>query len=164
MTKITVAAVAGVLLFTACMRQARPSIQPTPARPAVESPRPVEPAATTVAPTSVAPSVAAPTAPLPATARSSEPLSARPADSSRTADSATVTVSGKRTGDLFGDSVVVAAPRESAGPSWDIDVRSYESESRVEHYVHYFSGPAKERIESRLQVVRRNLRALDRQP
>lgn len=36
-------------------------------------------------------------------------------------------------------------------PSWDIDVHSYESTERVEHYVHYFAGPAKERIESRLE-------------
>jgi membrane-bound lytic murein transglycosylase D len=60
-------------------------------------------------------------------------------------------MSGKRSGDLFGDSTVVSVPRDSAGPSWDIDVHSYESESRVEHYVHYFSGPAKERIQSRLE-------------
>src|SRR5581483_2952986 len=31
------------------------------------------------------------------------------------------------------------------------DVRSYASTARVEHYVQYFSGPAKERIQARLE-------------
>src|SRR5205085_12530486 len=39
----------------------------------------------------------------------------------------------------------------SAGRSWDIEVRSYETTARVEHYVRYFTGPAKERIQARLQ-------------
>ncbi len=44
------------------------------------------------------------------------------------------------------DVTVVTAPP----PSWDIEVRSYESTERVERYVKLFSGPARERIEQRL--------------
>jgi membrane-bound lytic murein transglycosylase D len=54
---------------------------------------------------------------------------------------------------VFGDSTTVrGADDDSAtGPSWDIDVRSYETKARVEHYVRYFAGTARERIQSRLQ-------------
>ena len=57
---------------------------------------------------------------------------------------------------VFGDSVGV--PPDSGGPSadaeeltWDIDVRSYETHSRVQHYVALFSGDAGGRIAERLQ-------------
>jgi membrane-bound lytic murein transglycosylase D len=36
------------------------------------------------------------------------------------------------------------------GPRWDIDVASYETHERVEHYVRLFSGTARERIAERL--------------
>jgi membrane-bound lytic murein transglycosylase D len=53
---------------------------------------------------------------------------------------------------VFGDSATKMAPDEDAnGPSWDIEVRSYETTARVEHYVRYFTGPAKDRIEARLR-------------
>jgi membrane-bound lytic murein transglycosylase D len=43
--------------------------------------------------------------------------------------------------EIFGDS---AAPADSAvEPSWDIDVRSYETHERVEHYIGVFTGRAK---------------------
>lgn len=52
-----------------------------------------------------------------------------------------------------------------ADPSWDMDVRSYESTDRVEHYVEYFSGPARDRIAERLSrgtryepMIRRKMR------
>jgi membrane-bound lytic murein transglycosylase D len=55
----------------------------------------------------------------------------------------------RRAVEVFGDSASTAS--ESAGspaePSWDIDVHSYESTDRVEHYVQLFSGPSRERIE-----------------
>ena len=60
----------------------------------------------------------------------------------------------RRAVEVFGDSVVtVARAADSATnePSWDIEVRSYQTTARVEHYVRMFSGPAKERIQSRLQ-------------
>ena len=37
-------------------------------------------------------------------------------------------------------------------PSWDIDVRSYETFDRVRHYVRVFSGPSRERIADRLSA------------
>lgn len=74
-------------------------------------------------------------------------------------DSARISASDvtKRAAEVFGDS---GATRASAlsdsgaateGPSWDIDVRSYETTARVEHYVRMFSGPSKERITARLE-------------
>ena len=55
---------------------------------------------------------------------------------------------------VFGDSVGV--PPDSAvvtaeDPVWDIDVRSYETHARVEHYVNMFTGDAKARIVERLE-------------
>ncbi len=55
---------------------------------------------------------------------------------------------------VFGDTSSTPAADADAGasaPSWDIEVRSYETTARVEHYVRYFTGAAKERIQSRLQ-------------
>ena len=68
-----------------------------------------------------------------------------------------------RTAELFGDELKVDAtlpmPSDStlAGggdpePSWDIDVRSYETFDRVRHYVKVFSGPSRERIADRLSA------------
>jgi membrane-bound lytic murein transglycosylase D len=61
----------------------------------------------------------------------------------------------RRVADLFGDTTMVGpAPVDSAedgAPSWDIEVRSYESTERVEHYVRLFSGPAKEHMKARLE-------------
>jgi membrane-bound lytic murein transglycosylase D len=67
------------------------------------------------------------------------------------------------TAELFGEEVKVDAtlpmPSDStllAGgdsePSWDIDVRSYETFDRVRHYVKVFSGPSRERIADRLSA------------
>ena len=47
---------------------------------------------------------------------------------------------------VFGDSALV----EEEAPSWDIDVRSYETHARVEHYVRAFTNGARERFEDRL--------------
>jgi membrane-bound lytic murein transglycosylase D len=56
---------------------------------------------------------------------------------------------------MFGDTAIAEASANAdsavAGPSWDIEVRSYQSTKRVEHYVRMFSGPAKEHIEARLE-------------
>ncbi len=51
--------------------------------------------------------------------------------------------------EVFGDSAHTA-PAVDSGPSWDIDVESYASTARVERYVRMFTGPAKDRIETRL--------------
>jgi membrane-bound lytic murein transglycosylase D len=75
----------------------------------------------------------------------------------------------RRAAEVFGGPD--AAPADNgadAAPeaSWDIDVHSYESMDRVEHYVSVFSGTAKERIEERLDrgtryepMIRAKLRA-----
>ena len=65
----------------------------------------------------------------------------------------------RRAAEVFGDSTAGRAARESAAdsalqsdaPSWDIDVHSYETTERVEHYLRMFSGSAKERIVARLE-------------
>jgi membrane-bound lytic murein transglycosylase D len=53
---------------------------------------------------------------------------------------------------LFGDTLV-AVPDSAASdePTWDIDVRSYETRDRVAHFVNLFSGRAKEHIAQRLE-------------
>lgn len=48
---------------------------------------------------------------------------------------------------VFGDSVAVASP---AGPSWDIEVESYEDHDRVVYYVRLFTGSGRDRFVSRL--------------
>src|SRR5258708_3909126 len=50
---------------------------------------------------------------------------------------------------VFGDSVV--APPTDSAPTWDIDVMSYASQSRVQHFVDAFTGSARDRIVDRLQ-------------
>jgi membrane-bound lytic murein transglycosylase D len=61
----------------------------------------------------------------------------------------------RRAIEVFGDTAVtgVTADVDSAvaGPSWDIEVRSYQSTARVEHYVRMFTGSAKEHIAARLE-------------
>ena len=68
---------------------------------------------------------------------------------------------------VFGDSAVT--PPDSSvpgGPTWDIDVRSYETHRRVEFYVNAFRGSARERFIARLEkgsryepMIREKLRA-----
>lgn len=67
----------------------------------------------------------------------------------------------RRTADLFGaprkmeaalpvDSAMVGGGDVSLGPTWDIEVRSYETFDRVRFYVNHFSGPARDRFAERL--------------
>jgi peptidoglycan lytic transglycosylase D len=66
----------------------------------------------------------------------------------------------KRVASLFGDALKIDAtiriPADSETvardeePSWDIDVRSYETVDRVQYYVSYFSGKARTYFEGRL--------------
>jgi membrane-bound lytic murein transglycosylase D len=54
---------------------------------------------------------------------------------------------------LFGDSAVVTVtPDVADAPTFDIDVRSYETRESVEHFVALFTGDAKDRIAERLSV------------
>lgn len=43
------------------------------------------------------------------------------------------------------------AGEAAEGPSWDLDVESYLSQERVEHFVRLFSGSARQRIAERLE-------------
>ena len=54
---------------------------------------------------------------------------------------------------VFGDSTYFDGLGDgelSEAPTWDIDVRSYETHERVEHYLRLFSGPARERMAERI--------------
>lgn len=75
-------------------------------------------------------------------------------------DSARVSASevSKRAAEVFGDNpsrassaAAVTDSAASDGPSWDIDVRSYETTERVEHYLRVFSGSAREHIVAQLE-------------
>ncbi len=77
---------------------------------------------------------------------------ARAGSAQTTADSAVLRVDSVAVSDsdvttsaskMFGDSAAVV---DSAAPTWDIDVRSYETRDRVQHYVSLFTGSAKDRI------------------
>lgn len=67
----------------------------------------------------------------------------------------------RRTAELFGapkkldaalpvDSAMVGGGDLNMGPTWDIDVRSYETFDRVRFYVNHFGGPARDRFAERL--------------
>ncbi|MDB4874403.1 MAG: hypothetical protein JWM41_849 [Gemmatimonadetes bacterium] len=140
--KRTLPTFATVLFAAACVRQPSPVItsQPATVSPPSAAAAPAPPAAATI----VQQATVAPSAPAPAT----------------TPDSIHVTETDvtRRAAEVFGDSSLaslaspsVAADATSIGPSWDIEVHSYESTDRVEHYVRLFSGRAKEHIESRLE-------------
>ena len=120
-----------------------------------------QPPATGPAPAPTPVASTRPSAPPSAPSPSSKPAvtqqaaAARASTGAQTAkpDSSSVTQHDvtRRATDLFGDSTAteVVSPVDS-GPVWDIDVVPYESTARVDHYVHMFTGPAKERIEARL--------------
>jgi len=92
--------------------------------------------------------------PTPATA----PAASAPAGTTSGTDSGATKLSTvevtKGVIDVFGDSLVEATPAKSDSieePTWDMDVRSYETQDRVAHYVNMFTGRAKDRITERLQ-------------
>ena len=57
----------------------------------------------------------------------------------------------RRAVEVFGDSLASASAAD-AEPSWDMDVRSYETQDRVAHYVEMFTGRSKDRITRRLEL------------
>ena len=88
----------------------------------------------------------------PDSTRRAVPDAATPAPrSSASTDVSTGEVT-RRAVELFGDSLIIELPKleESTGPSWDMDVRSYETQERVAHYVSMFTGRSRERIADRL--------------
>ena len=85
----------------------------------------------------------------------SEPAAVKSQDAG--ADSARVSASevSKRAAEVFGDNAPVHSSSDSSvaadGPTWDIDVHSYETTERVEHYLRVFSGSAREHIVAQLE-------------
>jgi membrane-bound lytic murein transglycosylase D len=61
----------------------------------------------------------------------------------------------RRAIEVFGDSLILVAPpifdSSAVEPSWDIDVRSYETQDRVAHYVSQFSGRSRKSIAESLE-------------
>ncbi|WP_310571642.1 transglycosylase SLT domain-containing protein [Gemmatimonas sp.] len=113
-------------------------------------------------------SVAPVTAPTPV-AVVPKPATAKTATPAATADRATPDEVVSTVVAVFGDSAVLQradSANAADDPIWDINVRSYETHDRVEHYVGLFSNSAKERFLSRLSrgtryepMIRAKLRA-----
>ena len=61
----------------------------------------------------------------------------------------------RRAVEVFGDSLILLTPpvldSSTAEPTWDMDVRSYETQERVAHYVTMFTGRSKDRIAAQLE-------------
>lgn len=61
----------------------------------------------------------------------------------------------RRAVEVFGDSLILLTPpvldSSAAEPTWDMDVRSYETQERVAHYVTMFTGRSKDRIAAQLE-------------
>lgn len=86
-------------------------------------------------------------------------------DSTRGIDTVDVTATevARQAVQVFGDSIAPAAilsdsalPVDSSAaepemPTWDIDVRSYETHERVEYFVRLFGGEARDRMTGRLE-------------
>ena len=132
-------AFSAAILVAACARRPQPNVVPEPA------------AAAPATPAAPAPAPAAPAIRQSGVATTLNVPGEIKVDSARvTAADVTKSVVG-----VFGDSTAVdanATPDSAAdAPSWDIEVHPYETTDRVEHYVRLFTGPAKERIEARLE-------------
>lgn len=113
------------------------------------APAPVAAAPVSVASPATNSSVAAPP-PKPDTGRPS--TATAPASPADTANVSSAEVS-KTALQVFGDSATPPAAAVDSAVSGDpgLDVRPYETQERVAFYVRMFSGPARERIENRLE-------------
>ena len=139
MTTITrAAAVIAAISVTACVHApgSGPAASPATA-PSANLPKNSPAPSTTAAPPPIAPQ--------------GSPVLSPPVATKR-ADTVQILASevSKRASDVFGDTARSVAAAADSAPSWDIDVESYASTARVEHYVRMFTGSAKERIQSRL--------------
>ena len=101
-----------------------------------------------------------PAAPAPVASAPTQPVAAVPRDVSVRVDTAARaaiaipdSVLKRQVVAVFGDSAIEQLPDSTVpeGPTWDIDVRSYEAHRRVEFYVNAFTGSARERFISRLE-------------
>lgn len=119
------------------------------ARPLATAPTPAQAPVAASRPSSAAPA----SKPAVTQQAASAPAAATPAARATKSDTSAVTQHdvSRRATELFGDSTASDnLTTVDSGPVWDIDVVPYESTARVDHYVHLFTGPAKERIEARL--------------
>jgi peptidoglycan lytic transglycosylase D len=151
MRKFSTSALATILL-AACMRPSALSVQCAPMVPAETaaitqqgSPRSNGAARNgDSASGTVSPTMADSTTP----AAAATPIRVIPIAAATDMTAVSPTEVARRAVEVFGDSASTASEAGgTAEPSWDIDVHSYESTDRVEHYVQLFSGPSKERIE-----------------
>jgi membrane-bound lytic murein transglycosylase D len=125
-------ALAAVVVSAGCVRTSNATASPAPAAAPAPTPAPAPPIARQASPLILPPALVA--------AKASDTIRIKPIEVTR------------RAAEVFGDTAIVtAATAMDSGPSWDIDVRSYEATARVEHYVQQFSGRAKERVESWLE-------------
>src|SRR5690348_1393934 len=90
--------------------------------------------------------------------RSAPVRAAAPAPTTNDSSKVSASEVSQRAAEVFGDSgsatlKVATNADSSAGeaPSWDIDVHSYETTSRVQHYLHVFSGSARADIIAQLE-------------
>jgi membrane-bound lytic murein transglycosylase D len=93
------------------------------------------------------------TAPAPVPTPVPSPMAATVSAPAASADRATPDEVVSTVVAVFGDSTVlrpVDSTSAADDPIWDIDVRSYETHDRVEHYVGLFSNSAKDRFLARL--------------
>lgn len=133
--------IATVLFAAAC---ARPSTEPAVSAPA---PAPAAPSPTQQG-TPAAPASVPLTAPRSPLTDQRSPLTDQ---RSPLTDSLIARQATQVFGDASGAPALAPADATAAAPSWDIEVKEYESTDRVEHYVQLFSGAARERIEARLE-------------
>ena len=146
--KLLIVGTALALVTTACARGNPPSTAPAPVA-IVESQGHLAPADTDV--------VKKPTpTPVPGTPKTPAPVDV----SSVPKPVVSGTEVAREAMSVFGDSAstipVDVVPAEGADDAeenpFDIDVRSYETHARVEHFVRMFSGSARDRIASRLEA------------
>lgn len=138
MINITRAAVVvAAISAAACVRPSSSGVAPQPANTGAVPSAPEKSPANTPAP--------------PPIAQQASPLLSPPNRTKR-ADTVQIDASevSRRATDVFGDTARTSAAGADSEPSWDIDVESYASTARVEHYVRLFTGSAKERIQTRL--------------
>lgn len=128
-------------LFAACAHAPAPVVAPAPT--ATSAPNHSAPSAS---PTPAGDTVVA-------RAEPSGTAAAAPTDSAKVSASEV----SQRAAEVFGDSSTATGKATAAdsssreGPSWDMDVHSYETTSRVEHYLRVFSGSAREHIVAQLE-------------
>ena len=134
-----------VAALSACAHAPAPRISPAPEA----APPSAAPAGSVVVPA--------------ATSRDSvvhpESYPARSQDASSDSTRVSASEVSKRAAEVFGDNAPVhsssASASDSSGaadaPTWDIDVHSYETTDRVEHYLRVFSGSAREHMVAELE-------------